>query len=154
MTHDFPNLLVRWCGDASGVEAWLEPGLPMAISSEDSKQGSETLLGVQEESEFEEVDGPDSIAILPVTAQDETLILNLDWVEISDVPKPEWLSGDLDQMTTDEIFGWSLWLLEDVQFSEDRSYNLIALNMLAKLQDENWEAALALDLKTDCTRNL
>ena len=57
-------------------------------------------------------------------------------------------------MTTDEIFGWSLWLLEDVEFSEDKSYNLIALNMLAKLQDENWEAALALDLKTDCTRNL
>ena len=91
---------------------------------------------------------------MPVTAQDETLIINLDWVEISDVPRPKWLSGDLDQMTTDEIFGWSLWLLEDVQFSEDKSYNLIALNMLAKLQDENWEAALALDLKTDCTRKL
>lgn len=151
ITHDFPDLLVRWCGDASDVEAWLEPDLPMVLTVQNGKRGSLVLTGLREESEFEGVAGPTSIAILPVTAKDNALTLDLDWVEILEVPRPEWLSQTLSAMTSDDIFAWAQWLLYDAQFANDKKYNLIALNLLAKIRDESWEAALALDLATQCS---
>lgn len=157
-SHDLGQLMLRWCGDAGGVDAQAEgPNREgqmeefnlIGYYKKEIAFGTVTLKGLLAASEKDEVDGPERIVLKsPVVDQDD-VSMALQWIALDAVPRP-FKIADAD-LQSDEIKAeWGGWLLQYGKTSGDKRYNLIALNLLGEAADGAWEAGYVLDQATTC----
>ena len=146
-SHDQGDLLVRWCGDMDGLVAEYDDWEVIGLNQADPAFGTMTITNLTALSAAEDIAGPERLTLMsPVPGHQADLVYPIEWIGLAEVPRPDGLAVDAD-LSAEAQMEWAMWLLDRASESGDKSYNLIALNLLHDAGKSAWPAAyLASDL--------